>query len=200
MRPEYVCTDPSHPPIISYSGRDSVYQQVRASVKTHERDGLSKEEIVRQVTAEILPHLSAPSGHWSDLLSVQQMRRTIADDWSEVFCKIDNLGFLIGWFINECAQEREAGELHNALCNLAFESNRNLFAVVNQLRSGLWQDAFGFLRTLHETLVKSRFLRKRTEEDSDLPGRFFYYTNATYLRLYREFASIYDDHRALGML
>ena len=109
------------------------------------------------------------------------------------------IGYLTGWFINECVQEQDAGELHHVLCNLAFESNRNLFAVVNQLCSGLPNDTFGYLRTLHETFIKSHFLKKHAKEDPDLPGRFLYYTNATYLEFYRRFADIYGANAAENM-
>ena len=168
-------------------------------MKNHEQDGLSQEELVQLVSNEIIPRLTAPSDDPFGELRLQQMRRGIARDWKNVFCKLDNLGWLAGWLINECAQERDASEIHYPLCHLAFDSNRSIFAIVNQLRSGLWQETFGYLRTMHETFVRSRFLSKHSENDPDLPGRFLYYTNSTYLEFYRRFAQMYDHHLQLPM-
>ena len=53
------------------------------------------------------------------------------------------------------AQDADAGELHAALCHLAFEANRTMFAVTNQLRAALSQETFGYLRALHQTSTKS---------------------------------------------
>ena len=118
------------------------------------------------------------------------MRDHVTRDWGDVFHKLDNLGHLTGWFINECQWERPEEddgldhELHLVLCLLALEAVRNLFAVVNQLRGALTEDVFGYWRTLYETLVHSRFLLKFAAQDRDLPGRFLYHTNTRYLRLY----------------
>lgn len=191
---EYVCTDPSHPPVIRHLGQKTLYKQVQEAITTHEREGLSREDIVSRVSGEFIPRMIAPSDSVSEGFRLQQMRQQIARDWKEVFCKLDNLAHLTGWFINECDRERDPTGLHFTLCLLALEAIRNVFATVNQLRSALPEDTFGYLRTLHETLVKSRLLKEYTQSDSDLPGRFAYYTNAVYLDFYRHFVPADDEH------
>ena len=76
-------------------------------------------------------------------------------------------------------------ELHYVLCLFALEAIRNVFATVNQLRSALTQDTFGYWRTLYETLVKSRFIIGFVSQDVDLPGRYLYSTNSSYLKFLR---------------
>ena len=46
----------------------------------------------------------------------------------------------------------------------------------------------GYLRTLYEIYVKSRFLDKFAQSDQDLPGKFSYYNNTTYLDYYKRFS------------
>ena len=196
---ERVCNDPSHPPIIRYPGQKTLYEQVVEAITSHERDGLPQEETVRLVSNAFIPRLITASDCVHEGFRLQQMREQIARDWRDVFYKLDNLGHLTGWFINECAHDEDTDELHLVLSLLAFESIRNLFAIVNQLRSALTQDTFGYLRTLHETLVKSRFLTRFTEIDADLPGRFSYYTNTTYLGFYRRFAPVDDEYASNNM-
>ena len=156
-------------------------------------------KIVRLVSSQLIPQMAAPSSYGAEGFRLQQMRQQIARDWNEVFHKLDNLGHLTGWFINECGWDKDADELHYILCLLAFEAIRNAFATVNQLRSALSEDTFGYLRTLHETLIKSRFLKEHAESDPDLPGRFSYYTNTTYLDFYRRFAPEDDEHASDNM-
>ena len=67
-----------------------------------------------------------------------------------------------------------------------------MFATVSQMRSGLASDTLGYLRTVHENYVKSEFLDKHSASDRDLPGRFSYINNTTYLEHYRRFASNVD--------
>ena len=196
---EHVCTDPSHPPIIRYLGQKTLYQQVLDAIETRKQKGLSCEVVVTQISDELSLQMVAPSDCVSEGFRLQQMREQIARDWKEVFYKLDNLGHLTGWFVNECDRDQDAGELHFVLCLLAFEAIRNVFATVNQLRSALSDDTFGYLRTLYETSIKSRFLKEYTESDPDLPGRFSYYTNTTYLGFYRRFAPIDDEHASDNM-
>ena len=125
------------------------------------------------------------------------MRQQIAKDWGKMFCKLDNLGHLTGWFINDC--DRDGDELHFVLCLFALEAIRNVFATVNQLRSALTQDTFGYWRTLYETLIKSRFILRFTEQDTELPGRFLYSTNSRYLQFYTRLAPTDDKHAADNM-
>ena len=196
---KYICTDPSHAPIYQVSGQQTLFAHVSAAVVTLEQDGLSQEELVRRVSSDVLQMLNRSSRNWCDGIGVQKLQHGVVSSWGDVFLKIDGLGFLAGWFINECAQERNAGDLHQALCHLAFESNRNLFATISQIRSALANEAFVYLRILHETLVKSRFLKKYTGNDPNLPGRFLYHTNAAYKKFYERFAEVYGENAAKRM-
>ncbi len=196
---EYICTDPSHPPILSQSGRRSLFREVSSAVTNLAQETSSEEEIVERVSGDVIQILNTPFRDYDDGLGEQHSRRNVAHSWKDVFIKIEGLGFLAGWFINECAQEHNARDLHYPLCHFAFESNRIIFPIINQLRSSLADDTFVYLRTLHETFVKSRFLKKYTEIDRDLPGRFIYYTNATYKRFYERFAKFYGQNYAKDM-
>ena len=196
---EHVCTDPSHPPIIRHLGQKTLFEQVQEAINNYEREGLSREHLARRVSGELIPRMNVPSDSVSEGYRLQQMRQQIVRHWKEVFYKLDNLAHLTGWFINECDRDRDPSGLHFTLCLLAFEATRNVFATVNQLRSALSEDTFGYLRTLHETLVKSRFLKEYTQSDPDLPGRFAYYTNTVYLDFYRRFAPINDEHASDNM-
>ena len=183
---DHICTDLSHPPIIRNITQETLYQRVSNLVAEHKKAGVSDDEIVRQVASELIPELTKPSKGGFEGFRLQQMRQQIARDWGEVFYKLDNLGYLTGWFINECISDGD--ELHFVLCLFALEAIRNMFATVNQLRSALTQDTFGYWRTLYETLVKSRFILKFSEKDPDLVGKFSYYTNSCYLKFYSKFA------------
>ena len=198
-RTRYMCTEPSHPPILYNSGSPSLFRHISSEIARLQQEGLSEETTVEMLVNDVGRMLNSPRRNWDDGLVVQNIQRTVAKSWQDVFRRIEHIGFLVGWFINECAQERNAGELHRALCDFVFESNRTLFAIVNQLRSALADDTFVYLRTLHETLVKSRFLRKYTEEDPDLPGRFIYYTNKAYKKFYERFAQHYGQNAAKRM-
>ena len=61
---------------------------------------------------------------------------------------------------------------------LVLEATRNLLATVNQLRSALASETLGYLRTVYEIYVKSRFLAGFAGVDADLPGKFSYFTNS----------------------
>ena len=196
---EYICTDPSHPPLLYDTRNRSVFREVSETVVHLEQEGLSEEDIVKRVSSDATRRFSTLLSSGDDGFGVQELRRRASQSWKDIFLKIESLGFLVGWFINSCAQERNAHDLHYPLCNLAFESNRTLFAIVNQLRSALANDTFVYLRTLHETLVKSRFLKRHTEDDPDLPGRFIYHTNAAYKKFYERFAEYYGENSAKDM-
>ncbi len=183
---DYICTDPSHPPVIRNMTQDTLFQQVSKQIAEHTKAGAPREEIACRVSSTLIPQLINPSDGVREGFRLLQMQQQIRRDWGEVFCKLDNLGYLTGWFINEC--DRDGDELHFVLCLFALEAIRNLFATVNQLRSALTQDTFGYWRTLYETLVKSRFIFRFTEKDTELPGRFLYYTNSSYLEFYERFA------------
>ncbi len=183
----YICNDPSHPPIVEGFGQKTLYQQISEKVASHVKDGIEYNEIVDLMLEEVTSMLSSPSDCGSEYEKLQSMRRQIAGDWGEVFCKLDNLGYLTGWFINEC--KRDNNELlHYVLGLFSFEATRILFATVNQLRAGLASETFVYWRTLYETFVKSRFMLQFSEEDANLPLRFIYYMNSAYLKFYTMFA------------
>ena len=195
---EHICTDPSHPLIIRNITQETLYKRISKRVTGRTKAGVTPEDLARQVSHELIPQLTKPSDCVEEGFRLQQMRQQIARDWREVFCKLDNLGHLTGWFMIDCLQDRNDDELHNELhfilCLLALDAIGNVFATVNQLRSALTDDTFVYLRTLHETFVKSRFLLTFSEKDPDLPGRFSYYNNTTYLNFYKKFAPAENDH------
>lgn len=188
----YICNDPSHPPIVEGLGQKTLYQQISEKVAGYVKDGVEYDEIADLMLDEVVSMLSSPSDCVSEDGRLQSMRRQIARDWGEVFCKLDNLGYLTGWFINEC--KRDNDELHYVLGLFFFEATRTLFATVNQLRAGLASETFVYWRTLYETFVKSRFMLQFSKKDADLPGRFMYYTNSAYLKFYSMFAPEDNPH------
>ena len=193
----HICTDPSHPPIIRNITQETLYRSISKKVADQTKAGVTREEIARQVSHELIPQLVKPSNCVEEGFRLQQMREQIARDWGDVLYKLDNLGHLTGWFMIDCFQDRAENELHNelhfVLCLLALEAIRSVFAIVNQLRSALTNDTFVYLRTLHEILVKSRFIFRFSKHDPDLPGKFSYYNNTTYLKFYDKFAPAEDD-------
>ena len=190
----YICNDPSHPPIVGGLEQKTLYQQISEKVEDYVKEGVEYNEILDLMLEEVASMLSSPSDNVNDGGRLQDMRRNIAEDWGEVFCKLDNLGHLTGWFINECQLDSGGGELHYVLGLFSFEAIRMLFATVNQSRAGLASETFVYWRTLYETLIKSRFMLKYHKEDADLPGRFLYYTNSAYLKFYSMFAPKDDPH------
>ena len=191
------CTEPSHQPVIEFSEERSLYFRVSEAISSHSRAGTPQGEIERLVSGELLPGLVNP---WAgDAYRVQQMRGKIARDWMNVFNKVDNLSYLAGWFINDCIREGSATELHYVIGLFAFEAIRNAFAIVNQLRSALPNDTFGYLRTLHEASVKSRFLEKFSGVDPDLAARLWCWTDTAYFNFYQSLAPVDDPHKADNM-
>ncbi|MYE89056.1 hypothetical protein F4X33_08695 [Candidatus Poribacteria bacterium] len=188
----YICNDPSHPPIVKGFGQKTLYQQISDRVADYVKAGVEYNEITGLMLEKVVPMLNIPSDCVSDGGRLQGMRRQIARDWGEVFCKLDNLVHLTGWFINDCQLDND--ELHFVLGLFSFEATRTLFATVNQLRAGLASETFVYWRTLYETLVKSSFMLKFSKTDADLPGRFLYYTNSAYLKFYSMFAPEDDPH------
>ena len=195
------CNDPSHPPVIDGVGEEMLYKRVsRIISELRERD-VPANDIARLVSREFLPILGTPSeGH---AYRLQQMRQQISRDWKDTFCKLDNLGHLVGWFINDCQDDKgdisTTRELHHVLCLFGFEAVRVVFAVVNQMRSALPDDTFGYLRTLHEAYVKSRFLVEFSPQDPDLAARLWYHTDTMYWGLYKKFAPANDPYASTNM-
>ena len=122
----YICNDPSHPPIVRGLGQKTLYQQVSEKVADHVKDGVEYNEIVGLMSGEVVSLMSNPSDCVSEDGRLQGMRRDIARDWGEVFCKLDNWGHLTGWFINECQLDSGGGELHTVLVLFSFEAIRTL--------------------------------------------------------------------------
>ena len=170
-----------------------MYQHLISALARHEAAGASPEEAVLLLSCDLM----APS----DLARVERrkvrtLRETIERDWGNVLRSLMNVGDFFGWVLTKCISERDAGELHYALCYLAFEANRTLSAIVNQNRSALAAETFGYLRAMHEILVKSHFLRKHVGNDPDLPGRYILHVSKTYAEINRKVTLIYGDNRA----
>ena len=194
---EYACTDPSHPPRIPGNASSSMYRLVRDEIAKCEPGRLSVDAVARSVLNNLHPRLRTRSSHeWQN---VQASQSHVGSTWQDVLCELDNVGWLVGWFINDCATEGGASELHSAQCHLAFEANRTLFAVTNQLRAALAQETFGYLRALHETWTRSRFLVAHAADDPDLPARLIYYTNTLYLDFYQRFSEMYQEDNVRQM-
>ena len=186
------CTEASHPPVFRYAGQESLYKKILASFAKHESTGVSPDAMMRLLITEFEDVLVRPSDYVQDGLRVQSIRRDIASIWGDVFYKLENLANLIGWCTLSCFRNREESELHFVQGLLLLQAIRNVFATVSQMRSGLAADTLGYLRTVHEIYVKSEFLKKHGTLDSDLPGKFSYYNNTTYLEYYQRFASDAD--------
>ena len=190
QRPQ--CTESSHPPVFRYAGQESLYKKFLAALAKHETAGVSSDAMMKLLVAEFGEVLASPSDYVEDGLRVQGIRREIASTWGEAFYEVENLANLIGWCIIGCIRKREESELHFVQGLLLLQAIRNVYATVSQMRSGLAADTLGYLRTVHEIYVKSEFLEKHTTLDRDLPGKFSYYNNTTYLEYYRRFASNAD--------
>ena len=186
-RLEYYCTEPSHPPIFRIAGQKTLYKTMSEAISEHETAGVSFEDMRQLLLTEFADVFAKPSDHVEEGLRIQGMRRQIASEWGEVLYKLDNLSYLTGWAIIGCVREQEGSELHFVQGLLALEAIRNVFATVNQVRSALAQETLPYLRTLHEIYVKSRFLDRFSVVDPNLPGRFSYYNNSTYLDYYLRF-------------
>ena len=191
------CTEASHPPVFRYAGQESLYKKILASLAKHESSGVSPNAVMNLLVTEFGEVLARPSDYVEDGLRVQGIRRDIASIWGDVLYKLENLANLLGWCIIGCIRQREESELHAVQRLLLLQAIRNVFATVSQMRSGLATDTLGYLRTVHEIYVKSEFLDKHSTLDRDLPGRFLYYNNTTYLENYRRFASN-DDAESLS--
>ena len=73
-----------------------------------------------------------------------------------------------------------------------------MLAAVNQYRSALHGETFGYWRTLYENLITSRIVSQLSEQDPELPGRFVYYTLENYRHLNSLIGELdpwYADHK-----
>ena len=186
------CTEVSHPPVFRYAGQESLYKKILTSLAKHESAGVSSDAVMKLLVSEFGEVLGRPSDYVQDGLRVQGIRREIASRWGGTLYELENLANLLGWCIIGCIRQREESELHFVQGLLLLQAIRNVFATVSQIRSGLAADTVGYLRTVHEIYVKSEFLEKHSTLDRDLPGKFSYYNNTTYLEYYRRFASNAD--------
>ena len=168
----------------------TLYRQALKALARHERDGSTPEEAALRVARQVMD-TSPEDG--TDGRRLRSLRRSIEKDWGDILRKLDNLGDLCGWLITECFRDGDPSELRLALCSLAFEANRTLFAITNQVRSALASDTFGYIRTLHELFVKSRILKKHTAGDPDLPGRYLLHITRNYAELYRSVSLLYRE-------
>ena len=193
----HVCTDPSHPALVQFpEQQETLYEQVVDKVRAGTGSVPSDTAVAASVSCEVNELLSQPSDGVSEGFRLQQMRQTIAKEWGPVFCKLDNIAHLAGWFMLDSIREKDnSNALRHVLCLLVLESIRSIFATVNQLRAALVDETFGYWRTLYETSVTSQFLLQFTKRDPDLPGRFSRCTNSMYLDFYRKFSPS-DDERA----
>ena len=186
------CTEASHPPVFRFAGQESLYQRILAALSKHESAGIPSDAIIKLLVTEFGEVLARPSDYVQDGLRVQSIRRDIARTWGGTLYELENLANLVGWCIVGCIRKREENELHFVQGLLLLQAIRNVFATVSQMRSGLAADTLGYLRTVHEIYVKSEFLEKHSTLDRDLPGKFSYYNNTTYLEYYRRFVSNAD--------
>ena len=161
-------------------------------------EGSDEDALARRIAEEFSALLSTPSDYLEEGFTIQRIRRQIEQQWGGAFVKLENVGYLAGWAMIECIGEGPDEELHLVLCLMALEALRTMWATVNQLRSALAEETPGYLRTMHELSVQSRFLTAYAANDPDLPGRFAYFNRAAYLDFYRRFApggsALDEDH------
>ena len=195
-RQEPVCTEPSHLPVFRIAGQKNLYQKALAALTEHESAGVSMDDARQRLAVEFDDVLAQPSDYVSDGFRVQHIRRRVLSDWGGVFYRVENVANLAGWCTLACFPEDEGSELHYVQGLLLLQAIRNVLATIAQLRSALAAETLGYLRTLYEIYVKSEFLERYTASDDDLPGRFSYYNNTTYLDYYRRFSS--DAHTQIS--
>ena len=195
--PLYVCNDPGHPTLFDVYGLQGLYHDTKPRVSDLLASGNSVDDVAQALSSEVLAALSEPPVGWESGPRIQGMRRSIAKHWSPVFNQIENLAHFNGWWSLDLL--RDDGLKEQVLSSLACHASRPLLAAVNQYRSALTGETFGYWRTLYENLVKSRFVLKFSEQDPELPGRFMYHALEEYRRLnslIRKFDSSYAEHKA----
>ena len=184
----HLCTDPSHPPLFQYPGQKDLYRLVLEQIRTSADAGIPDADIVGSVSDKAIQLITQPNADLAEGSRVQGLRRRIAAEWGAVLHKVDNLAHLTKRFVLDCIRE-DKDQLTFVLCLLALESNRTVFATVNQLRGALAAETFGYWRTLYESYVVSQFLLMNSAQDPDLPGRFAHSTNSMYLDFFTKFAA-----------
>ena len=191
----HVCTDPSHPALVQFPGQKRLYRQVLDKIEALVRSSAQDTDLTNLLSEEVKQLLSQPTDSVEEGYRVQGIRREVAEEWGSVICRLENLAYLTTWFMNDRVGKTE-DPLRFALCLLALEATRTIFATTNQLRGALAAETFGYWRTLYETFVNSQFLLQFSKQDSDLPWRFARSTNSMYLHFYEKFGTSNDEHRA----
>ena len=179
--PRYMCNDPGHPALFEVYGQDGLYHSTVPRVSDLIGSGHTVSDAALTLSPEVLAALSDPPVGWESGPRIQDMRRRIAAEWGPVFNQIENLAHFTGWLSLDLL--RESGTMNHVLSSLACHASRPLLAAVNQYRSALTDETFGYWRTLYENLIKSRFVLQFSEEDLELASRFVYYTLDGYRRL-----------------
>ena len=178
----YICNDPSHPSLVSGVGEDTLYSQISKRISHYLKKKIEYNEIIPLVWQEINPMLSEPNDCMSDGGRLENIRRNIAQNFGNIFNKLDNIAYVTGWFLLDCMHcdfDLINDNLqHYVLCLLALEGIRMLIAMVNQLRVGLASETLVYWRTFYEVYIKSNFIFEKYKEDKNLPGRFLYCTES----------------------
>ena len=180
-RPRYICNDPGHPALFEVYGQEGLYHVTSTRVSDLLALGYTVSDVGQTLSPEILSSLSDPPAGWESGPRIQDMRRRIAAEWGPVFNQIENLAHFAGWWSLDLL--REGGMMQHVLSSIACHASRPLLAAVNQYRSALTDETFGYWRTLYENLIKSRFLLQYSQEDQELAGRFVYHTLEKYRQL-----------------
>ena len=191
-----MCNDPGHPALFEVYGQDGLYHSTVPRVSDLIGSGHTVSDAALALSPEVFAALSDPPVGWESGPRIQDMRRRIAAEWGPVFNQIENLAHFTGWLSLDLL--RESGTMNHVLSSLACHASRPLLADVNQYRSALTDETFGYWRTLYENLIKSRFVLQFSEEDLELASRFVYYTLDGYRRpnaLIGEFDPLYANRQ-----
>ena len=198
--PRYICNDPGHPALFEVYGvygQRGLYHDTKPRVADLLASGHTVSDVTQALSPEVLASLSGPPSGLEAGPRIQDMRRRIAAEWGAVFNQIENLAHFTGWLSLDLL--RETGTTCHVLSSLSCHASRPLLAAVNQYRSALTNETFGYWRTLYENLIKSRFVLQFSEEDPELADRFVYYTLEEYRRinsLIAEFYPLSADRKA----
>ena len=168
--PRYMCNDPGHPALFEVYGQDGLYHSTVPRVSDLIGSGHTVSDAALALSPEVLAALSDPPVGWESGPRIQDIRRRIAAEWGPVFNQIENLAHFTGWLSLDLL--RESGTMNHVQLSLACHASRPLLAAVNQYRSALTDETFGYWRTLYENLIKSRFVLQFSEEDLELASRF----------------------------
>ena len=179
--PPYLCNDPGHPALFEIDGQKGLYHDTLTRVSGLLTSGHAVNDVTRTMSPGILSSLSAPPVGYESGPRIQGMRRGIAAEWGPVFNQIENLAHFAGWWSLDLL--REEGLMQYVLSSIACHASRPLLAAVNQYRSALTDETFGYWRTLYENLIKSRLLLRYSQMDEELAGRFVYHTLEQYQHL-----------------